>query len=94
MRRQLMMAGTPTHSPALLDRVEITVPGRPNQPGQIRGHCRANGVDLWDVLFDDEKHTIIQNLPAERIVAVIGRKAPKAIVAAISASATRLEFAI
>jgi hypothetical protein len=74
MRYCREIAKIPASVPALLDRVEVTVPGRPNQRGQVRGRCRVDGEDMCDVLLDDEKHTIIQNVPAHRIVSIVQRR--------------------
>jgi hypothetical protein len=74
MRKHFAIVKAPAVFPALLDRVEITMPGRSNHQGEVRGHCTVDGEDLFDVLLADEKHTIVQNLPADRIVCIVRRK--------------------
>ena len=73
MRKHFAIARALAAFPALRDRVEITIPGCPNSQGEVRGRCTVYGEEMCDVLLDDEKHTIVQNVPADRIVGIVKR---------------------
>ncbi|MDB5408782.1 MAG: hypothetical protein JWL84_3694 [Rhodospirillales bacterium] len=60
--------------PSLLDWVAITVPGKGNVQGKVCGRWCVGGKDLCDVMLDDEKHTIVRNIPVGRIVCIIKRR--------------------